>query len=390
MMTRQAIVPGLVSTIIPVHNRPEMLRRAVESVLLQTHRPIEVIIADDGSTDSTPRVAESLVQSDPETIRYVRQQNAGPGPARESGRRIASGEFIQYLDSDDRLLPNKFADQVAALTARPDCDVAYGTTRLVDPSGKSLRDPFKWTAKRIPELFPGLLVDRWWCTHTPLYRRSLTDRIGPWCTMRWSQDWEYDSRVGAINTKLVHCGAYVSEHVHHDGVRQTSTADWNTDPQRLRNRVELLDVLWKAAEAAGVPSTAPERQHFARWCFAIGRNCAAAGLRESADACFELAMASSGTNGAGRKGVAPYRWMLRTLGPTLTSGVSRLAERLKGQPGPATMEQSFTAKGKPAENACESAFPIDGSEALRVGRSLPDDDPIPRVERQPGMRHMES
>ncbi|MCS7469433.1 glycosyltransferase family 2 protein [Stieleria sp. ICT_E10.1] len=337
------MIENLVSTIIPVHNRPQMLRVAVKSVLAQTHRPIEVIIADDGSTDQTPAVARELVEQHPDIVRYIRHENAGPGPARELGRRIARGEFIQYLDSDDRLLPNKFADQIAAFRKRPDCLVAYGITRLVDRNGKVLADPFKWTSREIPELFPGLLVDRWWCTHTPLYRRSLTDQIGPWCDMRWSQDWEYDSRIGSLGTKLVHCGTHVSEHVHHDGVRQTSSASWTTDPTRLRNRVQLMNVLWEGATKAGVPQSAPERQHFARWCFAIGRNCAVQGMRPEALRCFELAEFSAGSAGAGRKGIALYRLLFNTLGSGIIRRIESVVQRVRRRPGAATMEQSFAS-----------------------------------------------
>ena len=98
---------GLVTTIIPVYNRPCFLREAVASVLAQTYRPIEIIIVDDGSGPETVAVCEELAAAHPE-IRILHQENAGPGAARERGRLAARGEFIQYLDSDDRLLPEKF------------------------------------------------------------------------------------------------------------------------------------------------------------------------------------------------------------------------------------------------------------------------------------------
>ena len=203
-----------------------------------------------------------------------------------------------------------------------------------------MADPFKWTAREIPELFPGLLVDRWWCTHTPLYRRTLADRIGPWCDMRWSQDWEYDSRIGALGTKLATCGTHVSEHVHHDGLRQTSSASWTTDPTRLRNRVKLLNVLWSGATAAGIQETAPERQHFARWCFSIGRQCIAAGLRAEGLDCLDIAQKSAGRSGAGRRGIGAYRATLRVLGGRLTSWLVSMASIRRGV-GESTMTQSF-------------------------------------------------
>src|SRR6266705_266036 len=93
-----AMIEGLVSTIIPVYNRPAQMGEAVYSVLCQDYRPIEIVIVDDGSTDDTPINAQALVDGHPDVIRVVRQANAGPGAAREEGRTLARGEFIQYLD----------------------------------------------------------------------------------------------------------------------------------------------------------------------------------------------------------------------------------------------------------------------------------------------------
>src|SRR5258708_21257527 len=114
---------GLVSTIIPVHNRASLLREAVASVLAQAYPHIEIIIVDDGSTDDTSMVADELAREHPEKIRVIHQTNTGPGLAREAGRLRARGEFVQYLDSDDLLLPRKFELQVAGLNAHPECGV---------------------------------------------------------------------------------------------------------------------------------------------------------------------------------------------------------------------------------------------------------------------------
>ncbi len=111
------MTPGLVSIIVPVFNRPALLAEAVGSALAQTYRPIEILIVDDGSTDETPATAAQLASEHPAEIRVLRQVNAGPGSARERGRQTARGEFLQYLDSDDLLLPRKLELQVAALRA---------------------------------------------------------------------------------------------------------------------------------------------------------------------------------------------------------------------------------------------------------------------------------
>ena len=90
-MSSSDVIPGLVSTIIPVFNRPELVISAVESVLQQTYRPIEVIVVDDGSTDRTPDVLKRLAIEHDEVV-VLTQENRGPGAAREYGRQSARGE----------------------------------------------------------------------------------------------------------------------------------------------------------------------------------------------------------------------------------------------------------------------------------------------------------
>ena len=336
-----AVVRDLVSTIIPVYNRPRLLLHAVESVLAQTHRAFEIIIVDDGSTDETPEVARSLENQHPNRITFVQKRNTGPGPAREAGRQVACGEFVQYLDSDDRLLPNKFKSQIQVLRSHPDCGIAYGYTRLINEDGQPLVAPFKWTGKDIPFLFPGLLIDRWWCTHTPLYRRTVTDAIGPWCNLWMSEDWEYDARAGAIGVRLVNCKQYVSEHRHHSGLRLTSPDNGTSDPEWLHNRVKLLSALWSNARQAQVYSDLPEYQHFSRWAFAIARQCAAAELINEAKNCLSLAEAAASSGGMSHFDLGAYKWVSQVVGYKIAGQLSQRITQFKNSPSSRTLTQSF-------------------------------------------------
>ena len=172
-MSEHDPVQDLVTTIIPVYNRAGMIDAAVQSVLDQTYRPIEIILVDDGSTDNTLKELKRLEGKLPDIIRVAPRENGGPGLARETGRQLARGEFIQYLDSDDILLPKKFEVQVEALQAHPDCDIAYCRSSVINAAGQTLSKTCKWTGRKMEYLFPALLVDRWWNTHTPLYRKKL-------------------------------------------------------------------------------------------------------------------------------------------------------------------------------------------------------------------------
>src|SRR5262249_14778327 len=152
---RRAMIPGLVSTIIPVYNRPALLREAAASALGQTYRPVEVILVDDGSTDNTPRVCRELAEQHAGIVTYLRQENAGPGAARERGRQSARGEFIQYLDSDDLLAPAKFERQVLGLRQRPDCGVAYCYTRHYRVGEAPADRPWKGSGRTVETMFPS-------------------------------------------------------------------------------------------------------------------------------------------------------------------------------------------------------------------------------------------
>jgi len=98
----------LVSVIIPTYNRAHLLGRAIESVLAQTFRDFELIVVDDGSTDCTGELLRSFGSS----VRSVVQLNRGVSAARNHGIRVASGELLAFLDSDDEWLPDKLERQV--------------------------------------------------------------------------------------------------------------------------------------------------------------------------------------------------------------------------------------------------------------------------------------
>jgi glycosyltransferase involved in cell wall biosynthesis len=124
-----------VTVCIPIYNRSEALRSTVDSVLAQTFPDWELLLVDDGSTDDTPQVAQSY--GDPR-IRYIRQENRGHSAARNHGLAVAQGEYIAYLDHDDRWWPDKLRLQVAYLDAHPEAGVVYGRFRRIDEAGRDL------------------------------------------------------------------------------------------------------------------------------------------------------------------------------------------------------------------------------------------------------------
>ncbi|SVB83840.1 uncharacterized protein METZ01_LOCUS236694, partial [marine metagenome] len=97
-----------ISVIIPTYNRRNTLPRAVESVLNQIYKPIEIIVVDDGSTDGAKEMCSEMYP----LVRYIYQANSGVSSARNTGIKSASGDWIALLDSDDEWLPDKLEIQV--------------------------------------------------------------------------------------------------------------------------------------------------------------------------------------------------------------------------------------------------------------------------------------
>jgi glycosyltransferase involved in cell wall biosynthesis len=316
---------GLVSTIIPVFNRPAMVREAVASVLAQTWRPIEIIIIDDGSTDETGAVVDALRDANPDVIRVIHQANTGVGLAREAGRLAARGEFIQHLDSDDLLLPRKFELQVEALRANPDCGAAYGWTRAHLPDGSVRTQPEKRTGEPIAAMFPAMLQSRFWHTNTPLYRASVVHAAGPWLPLSNEEDWEFDARVAAQGVRLAYVPDWLCETRHHGDTRLSMHG---MTPQGLRMRARAHELILRHAQTAGIGTDEPEMRHFARELFLLCRQCGAVGLAAESRKLFELAREASGQR-ANAPQFVHYQRLARLLGWRTLGQISNLVDRFR-------------------------------------------------------------
>ncbi|SNS81720.1 Glycosyltransferase involved in cell wall bisynthesis [Noviherbaspirillum humi] len=123
------------SVIIPNYNNGATLGRAIESVLAQTYPAKEIILIDDGSSDDSAVVAATFGNR----IRYVRQQNAGVSAARNYGARLASAEWLTFLDADDVYLPERLAAHARWIAREPDVDFLFADQEYQRPDGKLLR-----------------------------------------------------------------------------------------------------------------------------------------------------------------------------------------------------------------------------------------------------------
>ncbi|MEI6331191.1 MAG: glycosyltransferase family A protein [Pseudanabaena sp. ELA645] len=129
----------LVSVIIPVYNREKFLAEAIDSVLAQTYRPIEIIVIDDGSTDKSGEIARSYAET-----KYIYQDNQGVSVARNIGVDAAQGEFLAFLDSDDMWLPNKLETQINYMLKHPEVNITGTEMKNFMESGTEIPSWFNF------------------------------------------------------------------------------------------------------------------------------------------------------------------------------------------------------------------------------------------------------
>jgi len=164
--------PPLVSVVIPCYKQAHFLPQAIESALSQTHRPIEVIVVDDGSPDNTAAVVARYPQ-----VRYLRQENRGLGGARNSGFRISKGEYILFLDADDRFMPDAAAAHLSCFAKHPDAGFVVGDIDNIALDGSYLGSP------RFPLLEGFVYEDVLKVNHVAnsiavMWRRSVFEQLG--------------------------------------------------------------------------------------------------------------------------------------------------------------------------------------------------------------------
>lgn len=187
----------LVSVIVPTYNRAAHVNHALDSVWNQSYRPVEVIAVDDGSMDSTYETLEvwGMEHSNDPDFRFIpiRQENVGAPAARNRGVLESHGEFIQFLDSDDELYPDRF-EKLVLILQNEGCDTVHsGFDRRCGKCGQFLG---RYIPPMTDDPLEACLNDNLWInTFDFLDRRSLIARVGPWDeSLICAQDLDYSYR----------------------------------------------------------------------------------------------------------------------------------------------------------------------------------------------------
>ncbi len=187
-------MPELVSVVIPCYNDAHFLAEAIESALCQTYLCSEIVVVDDGSTDHTAEVVKEYPG-----VRYVPQQRQGLSAARNTGLKACHGEYVVFLDADDRLLPNHFEISLRAIRARPDTALVCGDFRLFGSDEQ-------WhTHCCEPDHYASLLKCNFiGAVHCAMFRRDIALALGGFSPhLQACEDYEFYFRIA--RTHPIYC-----------------------------------------------------------------------------------------------------------------------------------------------------------------------------------------
>jgi len=223
-----------VSVVIPCYNGAAYVAQALDSARTQTHRPCEIIVVDDGSTDdSARRVADYAVQHPDTNVRLVQQENAGEPAARNRGIREASGKWVAALDTDDWWEPPKLELQLqAAAEQGDDCVLVHTGVFYNYPDGRELAKPLGEPARRVGRCTKQLLEPTSIGHPSIMVRRDALEQIGGYDeAFRQSCDIDLYFRLSAVGTF-----AFVPKHLLHYRLHEKQMSSSQVDQIPFHHR----------------------------------------------------------------------------------------------------------------------------------------------------------
>ncbi len=183
------------SVIVPVFNGASFIREAIESVFSQTIQDFEIIVVDDGSTDQSKEIVERMNVA----VKYLYQSNNGAAAARNKGVEVSQGEYIAFLDQDDRWYPSKLEMQWRMLEANSESEIVYAEMDVIDANGSVIAKSYlqngaaQWSAlfamaiPKFPNPFPypsTVMMPRStfekYGMYDPIFRRNNCEDIELW------------------------------------------------------------------------------------------------------------------------------------------------------------------------------------------------------------------
>ena len=204
-MKKQHNLHDLISVVIPAHNVEPFIRKTLLSVLDQTYRKIEVIVADDGSTDQTASIVRQIADNDPRVI-LIQTENRGVSVARNLAIRRAKGAFIAPIDGDDIWHKEKLARQLATMQAsRPEIGVVYSWSVGIDEHDRVILPTWN-NSTAVGDVLRDIVVSGIAGNgSTPLIRRECIEAVGGYDeTLALCEDWKcYTALAGLCEFAVV-------------------------------------------------------------------------------------------------------------------------------------------------------------------------------------------
>ena len=219
---------GIVSVVIPAYDGEKYIGAAIESILAQTYKGVEIIVVDDGS----PKPMEECVSAYGSAVRYVRQENAGTAAARNRGVREARGEYIGLLDQDDLWLPQKLDRQIPRFAEDPRIGLVAAWMEVFESETGEVKGTFEPAAEMTVHDMIGFMLPP---VQTMVFRRSALEAIGEFDeTCPGTDDWDINIRI-ATEFRVVCVGEILGRcRVH--GSQQGGNGE-----RMYRNSMRVLD-----------------------------------------------------------------------------------------------------------------------------------------------------
>ena len=243
--------PGLVSVVVPCFNHARYVDEAIESVLGQTYPRFEIVVVDDGSTDSTSNVAEQFAH-----VRTVRQENTGLAAARNAGLRASRGAYLVFLDADDRLTSRALATSLQTLHARPDCAFVYGQYRFIAEDGSFLAEHEHLPDEIGDDHYEALLrVNTVGHGGAVMYRRPVVEVMNGFDpAFRACEDYDLYLRIARLFPVTRHLSVIADYRRHESNMSEDSALMLQTSLQALLWQQSAVagNAAWEAALEAGL------------------------------------------------------------------------------------------------------------------------------------------
>lgn len=269
----------LVSVIVGVYNKERFVGECLRSVLAQTYTNFELLVVDDAATDGSAERVQAL--GDPRIRLVRRSHNSGlPAVPRNQAMRLAQGEYLAFLDSDDVWMSQKLARQVDFMQAHPDLLLSHTRCLVIDEQGRKLYE--RHAGVRLPEgdcLLP-LLEHCWISISSVMVRKALVDRIGlfnerPALRAREDYDWlrraAAETRVGLVDECLTAYRTAVDSLSRTAGNWRSTPRDFLSHRDALKNARQWCGIISAGRLRAIAFGAAEENSYYWRLCGESGK-----------------------------------------------------------------------------------------------------------------------